>query len=115
MSARHLYAEFQAVPGAGDAVASLVAGYRRDVAAEPGNLRFDAHRLQDDHDRFFVYEEYRDEAAFAAHLASPANAVFNAALAPLVIGGGSTLTWLDEVADADADGSSALAHRRDAA
>lgn len=97
MSAKHLYAEFQAVPGAGDAVASLVAGYRRDVRAEPGNVRFDAHRLTEDRDRFFVYEEYVDEEAFAAHLGNPANAVFNAALAPLVVGGGSTLTWLEAV------------------
>lgn len=97
MSAKHLYAEFQAVPGAGDAVASLVAGYRRDVAAEPGTLRFDAHRLHDDPDRFFVYEGYADDAAFAAHLDAPANAVFNAAIAPLVVGGGSALTWLDAV------------------
>ncbi|MBS1906972.1 MAG: antibiotic biosynthesis monooxygenase [Actinobacteria bacterium] len=100
MSAKHLYAEFQAVPGAGDAVASLVAGYRRDVVSEPGNVRFDAHRLRDDPDRFFVYEEYRDDDAFAAHLTASANAVFNAALAPLVVGGGSALTWLDEVVDA---------------
>ena len=106
MSAKHLYAEFQAVPRAGDAVASLVAGYRRDVATEPGNVRFDAHRLQDDPDRFFVYEEYVDDAAFAAHLGNPASAVFNAALAPLVVGGRSMLTWLDEVADAAGAGAS---------
>jgi len=93
----HLYAEFTAVSGAGDAVASLVAGYRRDVVAEPGNVRFAAHRLREDPERFFVYEEYADDAAFEAHLASPENAVFNAALAPLVAGGGSSLTWLDEV------------------
>ncbi|GAA4487575.1 putative quinol monooxygenase [Microbacterium panaciterrae] len=97
MSARYLYAEFQAVPGAGDAVASLVAGYRRDVAAEPGNVRFDAHRLQDDRDRFFVYEEYADDAAFDAHAGSAYCARFNEELAPLVIGGGSALTWLEPV------------------
>lgn len=94
---RALYAEFRAVPGAGDAVASLVAGYRADVTAEPGNLRFDAHRLADDRDRFFVYEEYLDQAAFDAHVASEHCARFNAAFAPLVVGGGSTLTWLESV------------------
>ena len=93
----HLYAVFTAVSGAGDAVASLVAGYRRDVQAEPGNVRFDAHRLREDPDRFFVYEEYADEAAFAAHVASAPCARFNEELAPLVVGGGSTLTWLQPV------------------
>lgn len=112
MRAKHLYAEFRAVPGAGDAVASLVAGYRRDVAAEPGTVRFDAHRLQEDPDRFFVYEEYVDDEAFAAHLDAPANAAFNAALAPLIVGGASTLTWLDELGDA---GAGATARRGTAA
>lgn len=97
MSTTRLYAEFQAVPGAGDAVASLVAGYRQDVMTERGSVRFDAHRLREDPDRFFVYEEYADDEAFSAHLADPANARFNAALAPLVVGGGSTLTWLHPV------------------
>jgi len=97
VSTKHLYAEFQAVPGAADAVASLVAGYRRDVAAEPGNVRFDAHRLHDDPDRFFVYEGYVDDAAFATHASSAYCARFNEELAPLVIGGGSTLTWLEPV------------------
>ena len=105
----HLYAEFQAVPGSGDAVASLVAGYRRSVAAEPGNVRFDAHRLQDDPDRFFVYEEYADDAAFRAHVAAPGNTEFNAALAPLVVGGGSRLTWLTEIGDATAGAEAAVA------
>ena len=100
MTSMHLYAEFQAVPGAGDAVASLVAGYRRSVAEQPGAVRFDAHRLRDDPDRFFVYEEYADDAAFRAHVSAPANAVFNAALAPLVVGGASRLTWLAEIGDA---------------
>ncbi|MCE4027157.1 putative quinol monooxygenase [Microbacterium sp. 22303] len=97
MTSTHLYAEFQAVPGAGDAVATLVAGYRRSVAAEPGNLRFDAHRLREDRDRFFVYEEYVDEASFQAHVTAAYCAAFNEALAPLVVGGGSALTWLETI------------------
>ena len=78
-------------------MASLVAGYRRNVRSEPGNLRFDAHRLADDPDRFIVYEEYADEAAFAEHVASAHCALFNEEFAPLVVGGASTLTWLDPV------------------
>ncbi|MGB3730382.1 putative quinol monooxygenase [Microbacterium sp.] len=107
MTGKHLYAEFRAVPGAGDAVASLVAGYRRVVRAEAGNVRFDAHRVRDEQERFFVYEEYADEAAFARHLSSATNAAFNAALSPLVVGGGSTLTWLDGIEDGAATAWSA--------
>ena len=40
--------------------------------AEEGNIVFEAHRLVDDPDRFFVYEVYRDEDAFQAHLHAPA-------------------------------------------
>ncbi|WP_295011760.1 putative quinol monooxygenase [uncultured Microbacterium sp.] len=94
---KHLYAEFRAFPGAGDAVASLVAGYRAKVLAEPGTVRFDAHRLRDDPNRFFIYEAYADDAAFRAHVGSSYCAEFNDALAPLVVGGGSTLTWLEAV------------------
>ncbi|MDQ1084768.1 MULTISPECIES: putative quinol monooxygenase [Microbacterium] len=97
MSAKYLYAEFRAQPGHADALAALVAGYGSDVSGESGNLRFDAHRVSEDRDRFFVYEQYVDEAAFQAHLATPHCAAFNEAIAPLVAGGGSTLTWLDPV------------------
>lgn len=98
MSRRVLYAEFEALPGAGDAVADLVRGYERDVTAEPGNLRFDAARLAEHPDRFFVYEEYASQEAFDAHVGAPYCAAFNEAIAPLVVGGGSTLTWLDPIA-----------------
>lgn len=94
---RCLYAEFRALPGAGDAVASLVVGYRRSVTAEPGNLRFDSHRLADDPDCFFIYEEYADDAAFEAHVATEHCARFNEDFAPLVVGGASKLTWLEPV------------------
>lgn len=97
MTAKYLYAEFRAEEGRADAVASLLAGYGRDVSAEAGNLRFDAHRLTADRDRFFVYEQYADAEAFAFHIATAHCAAFNEALAPLVVGGGSTLTWLDPV------------------
>jgi len=93
----YLYAEFEAEPGQGDSVASLVAGYGIDVGAEPGNVRFNAHRLRDHRERFFVYEQYVDEAAFAAHIATPHCTAFNEAIAPLVVGGGSTLTWLEPI------------------
>lgn len=89
-----LYAEFTANPGAEERVAELVKELTDQVRAEPGNVIFNPHTLVDDPRRWFVYEEYRDEAAFREHLAADYGATFNAALADLVEGGGSTLTFL---------------------
>jgi quinol monooxygenase YgiN len=38
---------------------------------EPGCLRFDVMRDRDDANRFYLYEVYRDEAAFEAHRQTP--------------------------------------------
>jgi len=95
---RSLYAEFESLPGAADQVAALVRAYAVAVMEEPGNLRFDGHRIADAPQRFFVYEEYASQADFDAHVASSHCAAFNEAITPLVVGGGSTLTWLTPVA-----------------
>jgi quinol monooxygenase YgiN len=39
--------------------------------AESGNLTYRAHRSVEDPNVFFIYEEYVDEEAFAAHHRSP--------------------------------------------
>jgi quinol monooxygenase YgiN len=41
-----------------------------------------------------VFESYRDEAAFQAHLAAEHGARFNAALADLIEEDASVLSWL---------------------
>jgi quinol monooxygenase YgiN len=38
---------------------------------EPGCLQYQAHRDVEDPRRFFLYEQYQDEEALAAHRASP--------------------------------------------
>ncbi len=38
---------------------------------EPGCLRFDVIRDRDDPNRFYLYEVYRDEAAFEGHRQTP--------------------------------------------
>lgn len=38
---------------------------------EPGCLRFDVSRDRDDPNRFYLYEVYRDQAAFEAHRQTP--------------------------------------------
>lgn len=39
----------------------------RNSVQEAGNLRFDVLQLQDDPNRFILYEAYRDEQGAAAH------------------------------------------------
>ncbi|MFB4353987.1 putative quinol monooxygenase [Microbacterium sp. LS_15] len=92
-----LHATFTARPGEGDRVATLLAEFAEHVRAEEGNVVFDATRLVDDPDRFFVYEVYRDEAAFQAHLSSPAGVPFNAALQDLIVEPSSQLTFLRRI------------------
>ena len=46
---------------------------------EPGCLRFDAVEDADDNHRIWLYEVYKDEEAFKAHLAAPHFQVFKAA------------------------------------
>ena len=92
-----LYAEFTALPGRGDEVATMIAGLAVDVRREPGNVTFDPHRRVSNPLEFFVYEVYRNADAFQAHITAPYGAVFNAALGDLIEGEGSVLTWLTPV------------------
>ena len=91
-----LYAEFSATPGNESTVQGLLGALAVEVRAEIGNLVFDPHLLPAAAG-FYVYEVYRNEAAFAAHLASDHCAAFNLALGPLVAGGGSRLTMLTPI------------------
>ncbi len=96
-----LYAEFTARPGRADEVETLLQGLVAQVRTEPGNARFDAYRVRGDGDRFFVFEEYADEDAFAAHISAPYGGPFNAALGELIIEDGSQLTFLERAAEPD--------------
>ena len=88
----------------------------RRLAAEEGGFLYDADDYSDDLPfwttpatrphlivpytleanprRWFVYEVYRDAAAFEAHISADYGATFNAALNPLIEEDGSQLTWL---------------------
>jgi quinol monooxygenase YgiN len=74
--------------------AALLIEYGEIVSAEPGNLRFEAYRDRES-GAMVVVERYASAEAFEAHLAHPANAEFNAKLAAILGGGGSTLQLLD--------------------
>lgn len=94
MSEVDLIATIPVLPEMLPAAAALLLEYGQVVRTEPGNARFEAYR---DHDTgsMIVVERYVSTEAFEAHLAHPANAEFNAKLAVILGGGGSTLQMLD--------------------
>ncbi|SDZ26794.1 Quinol monooxygenase YgiN [Herbiconiux ginsengi] len=89
-----LFAEFTALPGEEETVAALLAGFAVQVRAERGCVEFAPFRLAEQPTRFFVYEVYRDDDAFAAHIGTRHGLEFNARLGPLIVEDGSQLTWL---------------------
>jgi len=52
-------------------VASIFAKLTEESRKEPGCLMYVVHRHKTDPRRFFVYEQYKDDAALEAHRASP--------------------------------------------
>ena len=63
---------FEAKPDKIDAFKEAILGHAtRCLEREPGCLQFDVSQDPKNSARFFLYEVYRDEAAFDAHRASP--------------------------------------------
>ena len=91
-----LFAEFTALPGHEEQVATLVAGLTARVRQEPGNVTFLPFTREEQPRRWFVFEQYADEAAFEAHITAPYGHEFNAELAKHIVEDGSQLTWLNE-------------------
>ncbi len=89
-----LYSEFTALPGQEAEVSTLVNGLAAVVRAEPGNVAFEPYVERDRPEHWFVYEVYRDEQAFEAHITAAYGAVFNARLNELIAEDGSQLTFL---------------------
>jgi quinol monooxygenase YgiN len=92
-----LIAEVTARADTADRVQQLLTDYGHTVRKEPGNQAFVCYRIDGRPEKFLVYEIYADEAAFNTHCSAPENATLNAALAPLVEGSGSILTFLQPV------------------
>ncbi|SDF27264.1 Quinol monooxygenase YgiN [Salipiger thiooxidans] len=88
----------RATPKAGrDAqLRTLVEDLARNVRAEPGNIRFEV--FGEEGGAMLMLEEYRDDAAFEAHLEKPHTKQFNASLEDVATGGGSQVTDLAGVA-----------------
>jgi quinol monooxygenase YgiN len=89
-----LYAEFTARSGSESEVASLISGLAEQVRREPGNTEFTVYRERDNPRKFFVFEQYLDEASFDAHISAEYGLIFNQQLASLIEEGESQLTWL---------------------
>ncbi|MFC7260567.1 putative quinol monooxygenase [Streptomyces lutosisoli] len=93
-----LLAEFTAREGAQDEVARLIGDYALKVREEEGNLAFDVYTKAAVPRAFWIFEVYRDEDAFQAHLNAPYGGPFNAALVPLIEEDASVLTFLNPLA-----------------
>jgi quinol monooxygenase YgiN len=65
-----------------------------DVRREPGNTEFTVYRERDNSRKFFVFEQYRDEPSFDAHISAEYGLIFNQRLSSLIEEDESQLTWL---------------------
>jgi quinol monooxygenase YgiN len=89
-----LYAEFTAKPGSESQVETLISGLAENVRREPGNSEFTVYRERDNSRKFFVFEQYLDEASFEAHISAEYGVIFNQQLNRLIEESESQLTWL---------------------
>ena len=89
-----LYAEFTATPGSESQIEALISGLAEEVRREPGNTEFTVYRERDNPRKFFVFEQYLDEASFETHISADYSAIFNQRLSSLIEEGESQLTWL---------------------
>lgn len=89
-----LYAEFTAKPGSESEVGGLISDLAEKVRHEPGNTEFTVYRERDNPGKFFVFEQYLDEASFEAHISAEYGLIFNRQLSSLIEEGESQLTWL---------------------
>ena len=62
---------WMANPGKEAEVAEIFRKLEESSRLEPGCLMYIVHRHRDDSRRFFIYEQYRDDAALEAHRQSP--------------------------------------------
>ncbi len=70
-----------------EAVAAFIAATQdnhRGTRGEPGNVRFDVLRRNDDGNRFVFYEVYHDEAGFTAHQQTAHYLTWKETVAPMM-------------------------------
>jgi len=71
---------FECAPDGIEAFKAAACEMMRETRQEPGCLTYEFSQSLEEDTRFRVYEEWRDEAAFGAHGATPHMARFRAAL-----------------------------------
>lgn len=79
-----VFVRVRVVPGQTARFLELTAANHRGTRGEPGNLRFDVLRDAADGERCYLYEVYRDEAAFRAHQQTAHYLAWKEAVAPLM-------------------------------
>jgi quinol monooxygenase YgiN len=89
-----LYAEFTAKPDAESQVQTLISDLAQKVRQEPGNTEFGVYSERDNPRKFFVFEQYLDDASFEAHISAEYGVIFNRRLGSLIEEGASQLTFL---------------------
>ena len=62
---------YSILPGHEEETIKFFATLTEQTHAEPGDLYYLVHRSLTDPRRFFIYEQYTDQAAFDTHRASP--------------------------------------------
>jgi quinol monooxygenase YgiN len=58
---------WEAKPGEVDALVGIIRKFLPQAQAEPGVLAFQIHQSREEPTKFFFYEVFKDEAAFAEH------------------------------------------------
>jgi autoinducer 2-degrading protein len=58
---------YRCKPGRAEEIAAILADHVAATRSEPGCITFLANRSRDEPDRYVLYEQYEDEAAFEAH------------------------------------------------
>lgn len=92
-----LHATFTVKAGHEARVAEMMRELTGHVRREPGNVAFFPYTEESRPRRYFVFEVYRDEQAFQAHITADYGARFNEELAGLIEEEASVLTWLRPV------------------
>lgn len=62
---------FTAKPGQSESLGARLLGLVGPTRREPGCLRYDIYHSADDPDAWFVYEDWRSQADFDAHMRTP--------------------------------------------
>ncbi len=62
---------WEAKPGEAPALVDIIKRFLPQAQKEPGVKAFQIHQSLDDPNKFFFYEVFKDEAAFAAHQQMP--------------------------------------------